>query len=247
MPYLVFVLIFLFSIIYRSEVLMKDLCLPAEAAIDKAMLTYDPEEQIDGPDPITVVSRTNDGTVLDVATVDIDESAWVTDSTVYTTPLSSQGEQVVTLPNLCNNVYVTVNVPLIKRLAGVALNDTSTIPSSLSIPLTDFTYTSVAINSIAVSRYSTMVIFNVSNSVYNTIQVYAAHSSNITVNVPAYSYYYVYTPSGTNTCPFLHLFVLDANNLSTPVYYSTIVDNVRTDSYSGLMYISKSALLVSTD
>ena len=141
MPYLVFVLISLFFIIYRSEVLMKDLCLPAEAAIDKAMLTYDPEEQIDGPDPITVVSRTNDGTVLDVATIDIDESAWVTDSTVYTTPLSSQGEQVVTLPNLCNNVYVTVNVPLIKRLVAVTFDGAINSTYNNAVSLTDFTYT----------------------------------------------------------------------------------------------------------
>ena len=150
---------------------MKDLCLPAEAAIDKAMLTYDPEEQIDGPDPITVVTRTNDGTVLDVATVDIDESAWVTDSTVYTTPLSSQGEQVVTLPNLCNNVYVTVNVPLIKRLVGVTFGVSADTSSTNMIPLSDFTYTSVSIANVNVPRYSTYLSINTVNSNFYTIQV----------------------------------------------------------------------------
>lgn len=247
MPYLVLALISLFFIIYRSEVLMKDLCLPAEAAIDKAMLTYDPEEQIDGPDPITVVSRTNDGTVLDVATIDIDESAWVTDSTVATTPLTSQGEQVVTLPNLCNNVYVTVNVPLIKRLAGVTF--TTSIESGLSgmISLTDFTYTSVSISSVSIPRYSSYLEVTVGSSNFYTFKLLAAHSSAATVTIGAQSYYYIYSPGDSSGRNYANLFVLDANNLSTPVYYGTITDSIRSDGYNSPTYISKSALLVSTD
>ena len=160
---------------------MKDLCLPAEAAIDKAMLTYDPEDQIDGPDPITVVSRTNDGTVLDVATVDIDESAWVTDSTVSTTPLTSQGEQVVALPNLCNNVYVTVNVPLIKRLHGVTFTNSVESGSSGMIPLTSFTYTSVSISSVSIPRYSSYLEITAGSSNFYTVKLLAAHSSTATI------------------------------------------------------------------
>ena len=225
---------------------MKDLCLPAEAAIDKAMLTYDPEEQIDGPDPITVVSRTNDGTILDVATVDIDESAWVTDSTVYTTPLTSQGEQVVTLPNLCNNVYVTVNVPLIKRLVGVTFGVSADTNSANMIPLSDFTYTSVSIANVNVPRYSTYLSINTVNSNFYTIQVLAANNNAGTVTISGQSYYYILSSDDYNARNFVNLFVLDANNLSTPVYYSTITDQTRTDVNINTTYISKSALLVST-
>ena len=225
---------------------MKDLCLPAEAAIDKAMLTYDPEEQIDGPDPITVVTRTNDGTVLDVATVDIDESAWVTDSTVSTTPLTSQGEQVVSLPNLCNNVYVTVNVPLIKRLAGAVIGSLTTDPTGM-VPLTNFTYTSVAISSVSIPRYSTYFAITVSDSVRNIFQLMACQANSVTVNIPAKTYYFIYSAGDTNARQYVSLFVLDANNLTTPVYYMSLCDINRTDSSDSPTYVSKSVLLVSTD
>ena len=244
MPYLVLVLISLFFIINRSEVLMKDLCLPAEAAIDKAMLTYDPEEQIDGPDPITVVSRTNDGTVLDVATIDIDESAWVTDSTVSTTPLTSQGEQVVPLPNLCNNVYVTVNVPLIKRLYGVTFSQNVDSSTAGIIPLTSFTYTSVAINNISLAVNSCLCVINTSNADRYVIGVKMTSGSSSTYTVEAGCYYY-YLATGSNYR--VNMFVLDANHLSDPVYYCTVSDNNTTDSNPSFVTVSKSVLLVSTD
>ena len=226
---------------------MKDLCLPAEAAIDKAMLTYDPEEQIDGPDPITVVSRTNDGTVLDVATVDIDESAWVTDSTVATTPLTSQGEQVVTLPNLCNNVYVTVNVPLIKRLVAVSFVSYGTQGTGSLVYLTSFTYTSVAINNVSLARYTTILIIGDDNANWYTFDVRGQQGNSATVSIPAKSWYYIYTPSDSDTKNHVDLYVLDANNLSTPVYYGSLADSARADTISNYTAISRNVLLVSTD
>ena len=178
---------------------MKDLCLPAEAAIDKAMLTYDPEEQIDGPDPITVVTRTNDGVVMDVATVDIDESAWVTDSVVIPDAITDQGATELTLPNLCNKVNITVDIPVEFVMVGCGFyrqNDTpaSTPTSPNYVAFSSFTRVTSSSTQVTIPNYNTIFVIKpiLSGSTVTgyTGILMAAEGSSATWTVNQNNYYY---------------------------------------------------------
>lgn len=229
MPYLVLVLISLFSIIYRSEVLMKDLCLPAEAAIDKSMLTYDPEEQIDGPDPITVVTRTNDGVVMDVATIDIDESAWVTDSVIIPDAITDQGATEITLPNLCNKVNITVDIPIEFVMTGCAVFQENasvpTTPGSGYKAFTSFTHPSSAM-SVTIGGYQTYVEVKVLTSGstvigYNMFFYCSNVSSSLSWTAPANCYYYLFSGSSSNQQKKIALYGLTSKT-NSPVLIQNI-------------------------